>query len=159
LRLERRRGCQAVLSSHHPWPPESCNVRRVINTSVPRAKYENLLLAMLEQYAGVEEVQSYPCVLTLDPSSACGLRCPMCPVSYETPVRSRVMLEWKLFERLLDEVGPYLLMCDLFSWGEPLLNKHLPEILKKLRSHQVEMRMSSSLSVAIPDEVVNALVE
>lgn len=122
-------------------------------------RYENLLLALQEQAAGVEHPRSRPIGLILDPSSACGLRCPMCPVSFEEPVRERTLLDWDLFERIVEELGPYLFFVDLFNWGEPLLHKQLPRMLRKLREYEIDVRLSSSLSVKLDDDALDALVE
>ena len=32
-------------------------------------------------------------------------------------------------DRIIDEMGTYLFMIDLFNWGEPLLNKNVPSML------------------------------
>ncbi|MFO0984522.1 MAG: radical SAM protein [Planctomycetota bacterium] len=124
-----------------------------------RQRYENLLLALVEQAAGVEEAQSYPIGLIFDPSSACGLRCPMCPVSYEVEVRSKAVLRWDIFDHIIDELGPHLFFVDFFNWGEPLLNKQLPQMLAKLKRWDIEVRISSSLSVQVPDAVLESFVE
>lgn len=122
-------------------------------------RYANLLLALEEQAAGVEQPRSYPIGLILDPSSACGLRCPLCPVSFDPAVRQKTTMGWDLFEKIVDELGPHLFFVDLFNWGEPLLNKHLPRMLDKLRGYDIEIRISSSLSVAVSDDLLRSLVD
>src|SRR5262245_47928483 len=83
----------------------------------------------------------------------------MCPVSYEPGVRDKPVLRWDRFDRIATELGPYLFFVDFFNWGEPLLNKHLAEMFAKLKSFDLEVRISSSLSVAVPDSVLESFVE
>lgn len=123
-----------------------------------KRRYENLLLALEELATGVERPRSYPVGLILDPSSACQLRCPMCPVSFAPESRSKRLLDWDLFERVVDEIGPYLFFVDFFNWGEPLLNKQLPRMLEKLKSYGIEVRVSSNLSLKTSDEMIQAIV-
>lgn len=131
--------------------------------AAPRNYYEakrwyNLVQALDERARGVDRPQSYPAALILDPSSACSLRCPMCPVSYTPEVRQKKILHTDLFDRILAELGPYLFLVDLFNWGEPLLNKNLGEMIAKIKRYDIEIRISSSLAVPVDDSVFESMV-
>ena len=132
------------------WQPRSPYRKR---------RYENFLLALKERKAGVERPQSYPIAMVIDPSSACSLRCPMCPVSYTPAIREKSLMNSEVFGRLLEEVGPYLFCIDFFNWGEPLLNKQLPRMLAQAKEYDIQVRLSTSLSVKVEDAVLEALVD
>jgi MoaA/NifB/PqqE/SkfB family radical SAM enzyme len=125
----------------------------------PRDKYENLLLSLLEQHNGVEEVWSYPVGLVLDPSSVCQLHCPCCINSLSPPIRTRTIMDWELFKKIIDEIGRYLFKVWLFNWGEPFLNKRLVDMVSLLKSCGSEVAISSHLSMPISEDTVNALID
>lgn len=51
--------------------------------SLDRIKYENLILALLEQQAGIDSPRSYPIAAYIAPSNACNLKCKFCLHSRE----------------------------------------------------------------------------
>ncbi len=124
-----------------------------------KRRNENFLLALKERKDGVERPQSYPIAMVIDPSSACGLRCPLCPVSYTPSIREKSLMNPEVFGRLMEEVGPYLFSIDFFNWGEPLLNKQLPRMLAQAKEYDIHVRLSSSLSVKVEDAILEALVD
>ncbi len=67
-------------------------------------------------------------------------------------------MRWDLFNAIIDDTGPYLFFVDFFNWGEPILNEQLPRMLQKLNDYYIEVRISSSLSAEISDEVIESLV-
>jgi radical SAM protein with 4Fe4S-binding SPASM domain len=62
-----------------------------------------------------------------------------------------------LFERLMDEVGPYLLTISLWAWGEPLLHPHLEEILRTVRKHDMVILLSTNGQCLDSDRVLEVL--
>jgi radical SAM protein with 4Fe4S-binding SPASM domain len=126
----------------------------------PQDRYENLILALLEQHVGIEDPISYPIGLVLDPSSACDLRCPFCIHCSSPPLRSSAIMQMELFEKIVDELGRYLFEVWLFNWGEPLLNRHLSEMVRSLKGHgDCQIRISSNLSLDISDDTIDELVK
>ncbi len=126
----------------------------------PKDKYENMLLALLEQHDGVVEPSSYPVAAVIDASSVCHLRCPFCVNSLSPPVRTRTIMQMDLFRKIIDEIGPYLFKVSLFNWGEPFTNTAIVDMLQLLKKHSVdEVEISSSLSTHISDEAIYGLVE
>jgi MoaA/NifB/PqqE/SkfB family radical SAM enzyme len=83
----------------------------------------NLLWRRARPYA-------WPLYMQVELSSTCMLRCPACPTGSGAITRPNGMFEVDMFERLMDEVGEYLLVLALWAWGEPLLHPRLAEILR-----------------------------
>jgi len=125
----------------------------------PRNRFENLLLALLEQKAGAEEVWSYPIAAIIDPSSACNLRCPFCFQADNPDARSKAVMEWDLFKKLIDEIGPYLYHCDLFNWGEPFLNRRIFDMIELVKSNDTEIRISTNFNRRLTDEELERLID
>lgn len=72
-----------------------------------------------------ERVLGYPSHLTVDVTNVCNLKCPLCPTGVGAPGRGKGMMSLAFFEKIIDEMGKYLLSVDLFNWGDPLLNKEI----------------------------------
>src|SRR5436190_14442940 len=104
-----------------------------------RSAFLNFLRAKYEAYTGKIQVQSLPYYLCLDPSDICQLRCPTCPTGMENESRhnadgrkvvyreTRSLLSGDLFDSVLEELGEQLFLIMFYNYGEPLLNKRLPE--------------------------------
>lgn len=124
----------------------------------PRA-YLNLFSMLLQRKLGVRKVHGSPFILTLDPSSACQLRCPFCPTgSQKGVIRNMDLMSLELFQKIIDEVGPYIFRLDLFNWGEPLLNKHFVEMVRYAKRHRIWVSTSTNLSVQLSDQQMEDLL-
>jgi radical SAM protein with 4Fe4S-binding SPASM domain len=68
-------------------------------------------------------------------------------------------MDVSLFERLIDEVGPYLLTVSLWAWGEPLLHPKLQEILRAVRKYNIATLLSTNGQKLNNEQAVDALVQ
>jgi MoaA/NifB/PqqE/SkfB family radical SAM enzyme/SAM-dependent methyltransferase len=132
-----------------------------------RLAYLNFLRAKYEAWTGEVLVRSYPSYLGIDPTSLCQLRCPHCPTGVENearksgqPVsfRDRTMLADDVLDALLDEVGEYLFLIMFYNWGEPLLNKNLPSLIKKAKPWNIYTEIHSNLSLRLTDQRIEELL-
>lgn len=87
---------------------------------------------------------SMPLHMQFEVSSACNLRCPVCPTGRHELKRGRAFMDPVLFERVMDEVGPFLLTASLWGWGEPLLHPRLCEILRVARGFSAVTLLSTN---------------
>jgi radical SAM protein with 4Fe4S-binding SPASM domain len=62
-----------------------------------------------------------------------------------------------LFEKLMEEAGPYLLTASLWAWGEPLLHKGLEEILRIAQRYPVATLLSTNGQNLAQESVQRAL--
>lgn len=87
---------------------------------------------------------------SVDVSGICNLRCISCPrgnMDEHSPAGFMTSEQYRLvLDKLLIEL-PFLGSIQLYTWGEPLLNKELPEIIKITRDAQVLTALSSNLNV------------
>ena len=150
-------------------------IKTVLSTRPPfrkknRSAYTNFLRAKYEAYTGAVDVKSYPYYLCMDPCDLCQLRCPTCPTGIENEGRkeaagqrfiyrnTRSMMSPELFDALLDEMGDYLFLIMFYNYGEPLLNKHLPEFIKKASARDIETEVHSNLSLPLTDQQIEAVM-
>ncbi len=88
---------------------------------------------------------------SVDIAGVCNLRCISCPRGNE-PVQPpagfmSADIYRKVIHKLVREI-PLLGSVQLYAWGEPLLNRELPEIIKTTRESQVLTALSSNLNHA-----------
>ena len=128
-----------------------------------RSAYLNFLRAKYEMYTGATRVRSYPYYLTLEPSDNCQLRCPTCVTGIENETKrqkmadgpvfrsGRTMLSLEMFDALLEEMGDYLFLIVFYNFGEPLLNRNLPALIRRAKAYGIETDINTNLSLVLSD--------
>jgi MoaA/NifB/PqqE/SkfB family radical SAM enzyme len=134
-----------------------------------RSAFANFLHSKYEMYTGENDVRSYPYYLTLEPSDRCQLRCPTCVTGIENEMRAsrdplaifrsnRDALTHELLDSLLEEIGDYLFLIVFYNFGEPLLNKNLPGLIRKASARQIETDINTNLSLPLSDQHIENLL-
>jgi radical SAM protein with 4Fe4S-binding SPASM domain len=86
-------------------------------------------------------VEDYPLHVDLELSSACNLKCPMCPTvteMYKTNV-DLMLMKYDLFKKVVDEIGPAGVYSIRVSWvGEATMHKQFIEAIKYAKSKGVK---------------------
>jgi len=124
-----------------------------------RKRLLNYWRSRYEMWRGVERVRAYPLVLTVEATNVCNLRCPQCFTGVGELGREKSMLHVEDFRRLIDELGDHLLQVEFYNWGEPLLNKRLPEMIRMAANRGVATVISSNLSFPMTDERAEEIVQ
>lgn len=109
-------------------------------------KLKNFLLIETEKQIRQEYVSGYPYWLTIDPANFCTLRCPFCPTGQTRGSRTKGILLFDNFKRILDELGPYLIHIDFCNWGEPLLNKEIYKMIRYAKQYNIDTKIDSNLN-------------
>jgi len=122
-------------------------------------KLRNLILNERERLSHVVRVTALPVTGQIDPSFGCNLRCPMCQ-SHMIREQGYRLSNLKLNELsgILDRYGDSLVRIWLSLWGEPLLNKQLPEAVRLCKAHDIWVMISSNMSVQLDDAAIEELV-
>lgn len=120
-------------------------------------KWANYLLVEFQMARGHSLMLGRPYWLTVDPTNFCQLQCPFCPTGAGRGVRDKAALKLEHFDRLLAELGPYVVHLDVMNWGEPTLNKDLPGMLACAKRHQIEIKMDTNLNDA-SDAMLEGLI-
>jgi len=101
---------------------------------------------------------SWPINLHIELTNYCNLNCKVCPTGIGKLKRQPAAMEPALFEKLMNEVSPYLLTASLWGWGESLLHPHLSDILRLAQNRGVVTLISTNGQNLDNEEVLNALV-
>ena len=118
----------------------------------------NFQLVRAERLTCRPRVLGSPAILTIDARNTCNLRCPHCVTGARRPGRAPAMFSPALFERVLDELGPYLLLVEFGNWGEPLLAPQLPELIAAAARRGIGTIVATNLSVPLDERRAEALV-
>jgi len=100
----------------------------------------------------------WPIHIQIELTNYCNLRCPVCPAGTREMTRPKKAMDVGLFHRLMQEVGPNLLVSALWAWGEPLLHPQLAEILRIAREYDVATLLSTNGQNLSDDAVIDALI-
>ena len=60
--------------------------------------------------------------LSIEPTTSCNLRCPQCPSGLRSFSRDTGMLQKEVYEKVINELHPYLSFLTFYFQGEPYLN-------------------------------------
>ena len=99
-----------------------------------------------------------PLHMQFELTNFCNLKCPVCPTGLGVLNRKPQVMDVDLFQRVIEEVGPYLLTASLWGWGEPLLHPYLSEILKAIGKYPIATFISTNGQNLDNDRVVESII-
>lgn len=105
-------------------------------------------------------VDKLPTRIKLESTTACQLRCPLCPTASGEVGRSlgTKNLKFENFKKFLDE-NSYVKEVELSNWGELFLNPEIIDIIKYAHSKSVLLTADNGSNLnTVSDEVLEALV-
>ncbi|MBJ96172.1 MAG: hypothetical protein CMP23_17050 [Rickettsiales bacterium] len=114
-----------------------------------RERCESFGLEHGDDFVSYKELK--PLDYAVEISGVCNLTCMSCPRSARFERHpDRGFMSVDVFEQVLDKIlreDPFVGNIMLYQWGEPLLNKALPEILEAAHRRGVSCAISSNLSL------------
>jgi len=111
--------------------------------ATPR-KVWNLALISAQYWMRRPVVKGWPVILKVEPTSRCNLACKGCAAhGMDFPL---VIGDMKLetFQKLVDEVGPYLFKMSLYITGEPLINRNVYKMIRYATDHNIGTVISTN---------------
>ena len=109
-----------TLSPHRAW-----NIAKVA------ASY------LLSRLSGRDVRMGRPFVLMVEPTNICNLACPLCPSGNGTLARRAGTMDLDSFRRILDKQSRDLLLLMLWNQGEPFINRHLTDMVRMAKGHNI----------------------
>ncbi|MEW6600307.1 MAG: radical SAM protein [Nitrospirota bacterium] len=89
----------------------------------------NLLKAGFDEMLKLNQLHGMPPIIHIEPTNICNLKCPLCPTGSQTLKRSKGFMSTDTCKLVLNELGDTLMAVYFFSFGEPFMNKNLPEMI------------------------------
>lgn len=114
-------------------------------------KLSNVILLRIEYTRRHSRLVTRPIALIVDPANSCQLKCPGCIHSGNGDglrLWDKEVLDVSQFSFLVKEFGPYAFHCIFYNWGEPLINKNLPELIEMSRRYFMNSHISTNLSLS-----------
>ncbi|MDD5389708.1 MAG: radical SAM protein [Gallionellaceae bacterium] len=115
-----------------------------------------------EAAANLEVVTNYPLQIDFELNASCNLKCPMCPISAESP-KGKGKKTWFPFdlykEIITDGVKRGLCVVKLNYVNEPLIRKDLPEFVKLARDIGVLDVYFSTNGLLLDDTASRLLIQ
>jgi len=131
-----------------------------VRHSTPR-KLMNFMRAELGRVSKKVRLTSYPYILKIESTNICNLSCAYCyegrrpPKKDERPYGRMPLAD---FQKLVDEVGPYLFKINLYGFGEPFLFPETIEMIRYAARRNIGVAVSSNMNFT-DDEMPRRIVE
>jgi radical SAM protein with 4Fe4S-binding SPASM domain len=113
----------------------------------------NLLLLRFSKYFRLTKVFGKPITAMIEPTNYCNLKCPLCPTGQGLIERPKEAMKFEDFKRILDNIGGSIIHLRLWNWGEPLIDKDLPKMIRYAKSKRIFVNTSTN-SFFLEDEKV-----
>lgn len=110
---------------------------------VPLKKILNWILVEAAALARPERPVGWPTHLQVEPTTYCNLRCLLCPVNTGLK-RPRGHMDFRVFQKVVAEVGEYVFFILLWDWGEPFLNPQIYDMIRYARERGIKLISSTN---------------
>ena len=115
-------------------------------------KILNLCLSKYHFVTRSSTLLSSPYGIIVDPMNACQLACPGCVHSNRS--KELKLFDWgpgvlsqPMFAGFMRRYGPYALEAEFCNYGEPLLNRNTPNLIRLAKTYLVRTMLSSNMGV------------
>ena len=89
-------------------------------------------------------VPPLPIYIHIEVSSICNLRCPLCPTGVGTLKRTKHLMSYEDFKKIIDEIKWFNGKVILHHFGEPFLNKDLLKMIKYAKDAGLYVKLSTN---------------
>lgn len=110
------------------------------------------------RYRGTKVPYGFPFTLSVEPTTACNLRCPECPSGLRSFTRPTGNLKSDFFKALIDQVHEHLIYLIFYFQGEPYINPEFLEMVKYAHNKGI-YTISSTNGHFLNDENARKTVE
>jgi radical SAM protein with 4Fe4S-binding SPASM domain len=80
---------------------------------------------------------AYPANFSIEPTTACNLKCPECPSGLRAFSRPTGNLTMETFNKSMQLLSPYCFSTTLYFQGEPFINKHFFDFAASAKKNKV----------------------
>ena len=108
---------------------------------------------------GLSKALGKPKMITLEPTNHCNLKCPLCPTGAGDSSVEYGLFKLEKYKKVVDVFSKWAQTIQLFSWGEPILNKSFPEMIRYASQNPYKIRSTTSVNLnATNDEQIKGLL-
>ena len=90
----------------------------------------NLLKVGMDTIIRSNKMHGLPGVIQVEPTNICNLRCQLCPTGSNSSKRRKGFMTLDTLQLILGDLENVLIAVYLYSYGEPFMNKYLPQMIE-----------------------------
>jgi len=126
---------------------------------------EQMKIEYLCENMGVQnlsECLNFPLYIQIEPNTACNARCRMCPRSVMSFERENKVMSPAIREKIVKELGDHaghIRRVSVNGYGEPLLDKTLPDFIAKLKGVGIAEIFFSTNASLLDEEMGQRLLD
>lgn len=99
-----------------------------------------------------------PIAVSIEPTTACNLKCPQCPSGLRQFTRPTGNLKPEMNQRILDGLGKNLQYINYYFQGEPFINPNFLELVKEARKRNIYV-LTSTNAHFISEKTANEIID
>lgn len=99
-----------------------------------------------------------PMGVSIEPTTSCNLGCPECPSGLRSFTRDTGNVAAETYEKILDELAPYLMHCFFYFQGEPYLSRNFFSMIAYAKKKRI-YSSSSTNAHYLNDKMARQTVE
>ena len=100
-----------------------------------------------------------PALLMIEPTNICNLHCPMCPSGAGEMTRPKGKMDVAAIKKVLDEIGPSLLLIQFWNQGEPFVHPDFLDIVAYAKSMGIACMTSTNGHFLKSEDQVQAVLD
>jgi len=124
----------------------------------PKAILNFFLVEFQHRFLKNSHVAGFPYHLTVETGNFCPLHCPLCPTGQGKEGLPKGFLTFENFKKIIDELCDYLLIVELYNWGEPFLNNEFFKMIRYAKDKNIIVTTSSNLNI-FDDKMCRELID
>ena len=109
--------------------------------------------------SNLQEDDFVPQVFTIETNLTCNLKCPECAIGGSLVNRAKGFMKFDQFRIIADKIRPFVKLCYLFNWGEPLLNPDIFKIIGHAASNFNAHIVISTNGLLMTEKAAQQLIE
>lgn len=91
--------------------------------------FTDYCLSTLSSLLRLQRIWGRPVFITIEPTTTCDLRCPVCETGAGILNRDRGQMSLEHFQRLVDQISSHTNAIQLYFMGEPFLNRRIYDMI------------------------------
>lgn len=130
----------------------------VFNRHLTPKKILNAFQSELEFKLGKAVLNAKPYALKIETTVLCNLKCPGCFRTEAALETKEKFMNFKLYQKIIDSLAPYLLEISLYDQGEPLVQPDIFKFIQYNTQKNIGTIVSSNFAMILSEEKLKNLI-
>lgn len=132
------------------------NFVKTFKSGVSWKRKINYLKMVASARLGLAKSYGQPIHLTIEPTSSCDQKCPLCDTGLGTLLRPSKMMKFETFKKIIDQCDDTLEQIFLYFMGETFLNKDCYRMIRYAADRQIFVDLCTNGNFVKPKELVES---